>query len=83
MTNLTPRPSFNQADKVLAALGGYIKVAEVLGVARSTTIRWTLPHPKGSDGLIPTAMVSRLQDLADSLGITLDAQTWLPERRQS
>jgi len=74
------RPTYNQAQKVIRKFGGEAKLAEIVGCSRISAYRWQYQRPYGSDGLIPTAMVEKINSVARTHGVLLTPMDWLPER---
>ena len=76
------RPTYNQAQKVIFKFGGEAAVAKLFGISRITVYRWQYARPYGTDGLIPTPMVEKLNSIARVQGVLLTSNDWLPERIQ-
>lgn len=74
------RPTYNQAAKVIARLGGESAVAKLLQLSRPTIYKWQYRRPYGSDGLIPSAQVDRIKRVARIMGVLITEKDWLPER---
>lgn len=74
-----PRPTFNQASKIIAFFGGEPHLAQLLGLSRTAIYLWTYPHPRGRNGLIPTSAVPMLLALAKKLGRRIPDSAWVPE----
>lgn len=74
------KPTYNQADKVIARFGGITNLAKHLDVSRQTVYRWLCPRPKGTDGIIPSAQVARIMELAETNGVDISDMDWTPER---
>ena len=72
-------PTFNQAQKIIAFFGGEPRLAQLLGVARTTIYLWTYQHPRGRNGLVPTNAVPALLHLAHRLGTRIPDSAWIPE----
>ena len=53
-------------------------LARALGISRITPYRWEYARPYGTDGLIPNAMVARVQAAAKAEGIELTPADWEP-----
>lgn len=68
------------AASIIDRLGGFDAVAEMLGVARTTVLRFALPAPDGRDGQIPAKYRSRLIAEAARTGIELTYEdfAWRP-----
>lgn len=78
-TGLYGRPRYNQATKITARFGGEAALARLLNISRISIYRWQYSRPYGSDGLIPTAKVERIKELARVNGILLRPEDWVPE----
>lgn len=76
------RPTYDQAARIVAKFGGENALAEALGISRVTAYRWGYAAPYGTDGLVPTQMVDRVQRAARLQGVVLTAEDWLPTRAQ-
>lgn len=74
------RPTYNQAAKIVAKFGSETRLAAALGVSRITIYRWQYARPYGTDGMIPSSAVERLERAARLEGIVLTASDWAPER---
>lgn len=69
------------ASKIVAALGGEAKVAEITGTALTAPYRWQHEKAKGgTDGLIPQRHHRALLDFAEENGIRLSAEDFLAPR---
>ena len=83
MKNVTlSAPTYNQAQKIIDKFGGPYILADALGVAPSTVYRWTYGRDAGTDGVIPSVSVPKIQRAARIHGIVLTPQDWLPERKE-
>jgi len=78
-TGLYGRPKYNQAAKVVARFGGEAALSRLLNISRISVYRWQYSRPYGSDGLIPTAKVERIKELARANGVLLRPEDWVPE----
>lgn len=74
------RPQYNQVAKLVAKFGGESRLARAAGCSRISVYRWGYERPYGSDGLVPSAMVERIQQVARAEGVLLTPHDWLPER---
>jgi hypothetical protein len=74
------KPEFNQARKIAIRFGGESHLADAIGVSRITVYRWQYRRPYGSDGLIPSAAISKIRTVARLQGILLTPEDWVPER---
>lgn len=74
------RPTYNQAQKIVAKFGGEAPLAKALGISRITAYRWNYARPYGSDGMVPSSAVERVQRAARIQGIVLTPADWAPER---
>lgn len=74
------RPTYNQATKIVRKFGGEEMLAQALGIHRVTPFRWQYSRPVGTDGLIPTEMVSRIHEVARLQGVLLTPEDWVAER---
>lgn len=64
-----------QARKIIDALGGAQKTAELLGYTPATVYRWTYPKSRGgTDGLLPSAAVRKIR----ALKLRIPAAAWAP-----
>lgn len=72
------RPTYGQARRIIAKFGGEAALARALGISRITPYRWEYARPYGTDGLIPNAMVARVQAAAKAEGIELTPADWEP-----
>ena len=73
-------PTYNQAAKITARFGGENKLAELLNLSRVTVYRWQWKRPIGTDGLVPSRQVARIQELARREGILLRQEDWEPQK---
>jgi|DEB19_MinimDraft_3_1074340.scaffolds.fasta_scaffold353706_1 hypothetical protein len=68
-----------QASRIIAKFGGARRLAYVCGMEPSRVYKWTYPKAKGgTGGIIPSACVSAVQVAAETAGIELKAEDWLP-----
>lgn len=74
------QPTYSQAQKIVAKFGGEASIARALGISRITAYRWSYARPYGSDGLIPSAVIDKIRQVARIEGIVLTAEDWMPER---
>lgn len=74
------RPTYGQAARIIALFSGPAAFARAVGVDRITAYRYGYAKPYGTDGLIPAAMVERVQRAARSEGILLTSKDWEPAR---
>ena len=79
------RPTYNQAQKIIAKFGGEANLASAMTeagtpVSRITCYRWGYARPYGSDGLVPSSAIDRVQRAARREGIILTDDDWRPER---
>lgn len=74
------RPTYNQATKIVRKFGGEEMLAQALGIHRVTPFRWQYSRPVGTDGLIPTEMVSRIHEVARLQGVLLTPEDWVAEK---
>lgn len=74
------RPTYSQAQKIVAKFGGEAALAKSLGLSRITIYRWQYSRPYGSDGLIPAPMVPIIEQHARYHGVLLTPRDWQPER---
>lgn len=74
------RPVYNQARKIIAKFGGESTAAGIFHVSRVTCYRWQMSRPYGTDGLIPSHMIERVQRAARLQGVVLTDSDWRPER---
>lgn len=73
-------PTYDQARKIVAKFGGERNLASLIGCNRISVYRWSYARPYGSDGLIPTAQIDRIKDIARTEGVVLTALDWEPKR---
>lgn len=67
------------AIKIIAALGGTSKVAQIAGVHRSRVWNWTRAKADGgTGGIIPIRYIRKLIDAGASQGVQLRADDFLP-----
>lgn len=71
----------NPAAKIIAALGGYVAVADYLKVNPPTVYRWTYPRGRscGTGGLIPAKYQAPLLSLSNQIGAGLTAADFIPD----
>jgi hypothetical protein len=74
------RPTYGQAQKIIALFGGPARFADLVGVSRITAYRYGYAKPYGTDGLIPAPMVERVERAARLDGIVLLPSHWAHER---
>lgn len=79
------RPTYNQSAKVIARFGGEARLVAALAainepISRITVYRWNYSRPYGTDGMVPSSAVERVQRAARQEGIFLTPADWLPER---
>lgn len=74
------RPTYGQAARITRLFCGPAALARAVGVSRVTVYRWNYAKPLGTDGLIPAAMVERVQKAARREGIVLTPKDWEPNR---
>lgn len=70
---------FNQAEKVVAKLGGPQQAAKLLGIHPGTIYRWM--DARWSNGIIPSQPATKIRRLARANGILLTKEDWMPEAR--
>ena len=67
------------AASIIRKFGGEAKLAEIAGTARSAPYRWRQDKSRGgTGGLIPQAYHRVLLDHAQTCGIALSAEEFLP-----
>lgn len=70
---------YSQAHRVINRFGGARRLARLLGFEPSRVYKWTYPREKGgTDGLIPAAVVPKVQALAELEKVTLSESDWAP-----
>ena len=74
------KPTYGQAARITALFNGPSALARALNISRVTVYRWNYAKPLGTDGLIPAAMVERVQMAARLEGIVLTPKDWEPNR---
>lgn len=73
------KPTYNQAQKVVARFGGEANLARLIGVSRISPFRWQYRRPYGSDGLIPTEHIEKIKGVARLEGVLIRPEDWVPE----
>jgi hypothetical protein len=69
------------AITIISRLGGFAKVATIVGVHRTRVYGWTWPQNKGgTGGVIPQTHIPKLIEAAEADGIKLDGNDFLPVR---
>ena len=69
------------AASIIRKFGGEAKVAEIAGTARSAPYRWRQEKSRGgTGGLIPQVYHRALLDYAQTQGLVLSAEEFLPPR---
>lgn len=76
MSPTAKQAEFDQAEKVVAKLGGPRMAASMLGIHFATVYRWM--DPDFSNGIIPPQPAARIKRLARQQGILLTADDWAP-----
>lgn len=76
------KPTYNQASKIIKRFGGEAALARILNISRISCYRWQYRRPYGCDGLIPSAQVERIRELARANGVLLRPEDWVPETVQ-
>lgn len=76
------KPQLDPAAEVIRRLGGFTKVARVVGRHVTQVYRWTQPAPKGTGGTIPQKHHVALLDHARSIDVPLTAAEFLPRQFQ-
>lgn len=74
------RPTYGQAARITKMFNGPTAFAAAVGVDRVTIHRWNYAKPYGTDGLIPAAMVERVERAARVEGILLTPNDWAHTR---
>lgn len=74
------RPTYGQAARITKMFNGPTAFALAVGVDRVTIHRWNYAKPYGTDGLIPAAMVARVEAAARLEGILLTPNDWAHTR---
>lgn len=74
------RPTYRQAQKIVAKFGGEARFAAAVGISRITAYRYSYSRPYGTDGLVPGHMVDKVTRAARLHGIVLTQVDWIPER---
>lgn len=68
-----------QAARIIARFGGVRRLAYVTGMEPSRIYKWTYPKARGgTNGIIPSACVATIQVAAETAGVELKAEDWLP-----
>lgn len=70
---------WNQAEKILAKLGGPDAASKLLDLNKSSIYRWM--DSRWSNGIIPNKQAARIKRIARREGIVLTAKDWEPEYR--
>lgn len=73
------KPTYNQAQKIVARFGGEAKLASLIGISRISVYRWQYRRPYGSDGLVPTAQIEKIKNVARLEGVLIRPEDWVPE----
>jgi len=76
-SKLGPHAEWNQAEKIVAKLGGPYKTAELVGVDPSSVFRWM--SPVASNGIIPRSSAMIIRRIARQNGILITEADWMPE----
>lgn len=76
-SKLGPHAEWNQAEKIIAKLGGPYKTAELVGVHSSSVFRWM--SPVASNGIIPRSSAMIIRRIARQNGILITEADWMPE----
>lgn len=74
------RPTYNQSAKIIAKFGGEAAFAKAIGISRITAYRHQYSKPYGTDGLIPSPLISKIEKAARLHGVLLTPADWLPEK---
>lgn len=74
------KPTYNQAAKIVVKFGGEARLAKAMGISRVTCYRWSYARPYGTDGLIPSSAIDRVQRAARIEGVLLTDDDWRPDR---
>jgi len=70
---------YQQAKRIIRKFGGARRLAKLLGYEPSRVYKWTYPRDKGgTDGLVPAAVVPKIQALADLEKVSLSDSDWAP-----
>lgn len=70
---------YAQAQRIIDRFGGARRLAKLLRFDPSRVYKWTYPRDKGgTGGLVPAAVIPRIQALADIEGISISAADWAP-----
>lgn len=68
-----------QAERVIAKFGGPIELSRILNYTLAAVCKWTYPRSKGgSNGLIPTRAMERINTLARLHGVLLTDEDTKP-----
>lgn len=70
------KPTYDQAQRIIRKFGGESRLAAMLGVSRISVYRWGYARPIGTDGLIPSHWIKRINDMARIEGVLITPQDW-------
>ena len=74
------RPTYTQAQRIIAKFGGPARFASAVGIDRVTAYHWCYARPYGADGLIPSSQIDAVMRAARSEGIFISPEDWIPTR---
>lgn len=70
---------YQQASRIIRKFGGARRLARLLGYEASRVYKWTYSREKGgTNGLVPAAVVPKIQALADLEKVHLTDSDWAP-----
>jgi hypothetical protein len=71
---------YSQSTRIIGKFGGARRLAKLLGFEASRVYKWTYPRERGgTGGLIPAAVIPRVQVLAEFENIELSESDWAPK----
>lgn len=69
------------ANTIIQKFGGLSALAEIVGKAPHTVMKWRMPKPKGTGGVIPHWHHDAILEAAKAKGIELEPSDFLPSRQ--
>lgn len=71
---------YEPANTIIQKFGGLSALAEVVGKASHTVMKWRMPKPQGTGGVIPHWHHEAILAAAVERGIELEPADFLPRR---
>ena len=71
---------YEPANTIIQKFGGLSALAEVVGKAPHTVMKWRMPKPQGTGGVIPHWHHDAILAAAEAKGIELEPADFLPPR---